>query len=542
MNFVVIKTNNKISILINNKKINYKHQHCILLGNIYNLDELYDFNDNINNSDKVLILYDKYKEKLFYKLNGEYIIVLIKDDNIIIVRDRMGSKQVYYSYINDAFICSNTLDYFIKNYKEIIHIDKQQVANYLNYLYIQEPYTIFKNIYKMKAGHYITYNRKIKEKKYYNLVKEYRKLNKKSNDFQESKKILEENLLKSIHNRIVNHKKIGIYLSSGIDSVLIASLTKKINKKIYTYTIGFYNSERNEATQAKEISKYLKTNHKEFYLSKDIGKNIVYELPKIYTEPFADPSIIPTVYLNKMVGNDADIILTGDGADQLFCGSSVYDNFKVLNRKLHNLVNYKILKKSSPKKILCSYTYNKNEQKEFYDIPSQSYYNLPFTMFQHQVKYMLFDLKSFLANRLLTKVSLAANYNNINIAHPYIDNEFITSAFRTKHKFKYYQKEKKYILKKILCDNIPQELINSKKTGFGIDIKKWIYDIFKDDIIKYSEPEVLIKQNIFSVDRIENKINKLKSGTLTRAESNIFFAYYIFQLWYQYHIEDLWKK
>ena len=544
MNFVVTKKNKNISVYINEKKVVYKNNYCIILGNICNIDELSKEYKSENNSDKIIELYELYQDELFKKLNGEYAILLIIKDKIIIVRDRLGSKQVYYADLDGTFVCSNTLDYFIKNYKKNLNIDKQQLANYLNYSYINEPYTIFKQIYKIKSGYYITYHKSITEEKYYDIFTEYKRLKNKINNFEKAKTQLTSNLIESIRKRTHNKEKIGISLSSGIDSVLITALTKKTKKEVHTYTLGFYDKERNEAKEAKEIAKYLKTNHHEIYLNQDTAKKIVYELPKIYSEPFGDPSIIPTIYLNKFVDKDVDIILTGDAADQLFCGSNIYSYFnplKIFIKEIYNSTIPVIFKKIPKRIIATAYEYLKSQQIQFYDIQSKSYYNLPKNRYKKQIKYMLFDIKTFLSNRLFTKVSMAANYNNIEVSHPFVDNDFIETTLKINHKFKYYKKQKKYILKQILSDNLSKELLNNKKSGFGIPLEKWLYTIFCDDIIKFSDPKSLEKQGIFSVKKLNKKIEKLKTQKLCQPETNILFSYYIFQLWYQHYIEDLWN-
>lgn len=543
-NIVVTKKDKKVKIYIDNKKINYKDKYCILIGNIYNIDELYDSKNNFSIEEKLLELYDKYKEKLFYKLSGEYAIIFIKDNNVTLVRDRIGSKQLYYGYLDNTFICSNTLEYFINNYKQYLTIDKQILSNYLCYCYIQEPNTIFQNIYKVNSGNYIIYkNNKILCNQYYNIVEHYLNNKEKIKNIKLSKQQLEDKLFTAITSRCNNAQNIGIFLSAGIDSTLIATLAKKTNKNIHTYTIGFNEKERNEADKARKISKYLNLQYHEFYLDHDTAKHIVYLLPKIYSEPFADPSIIPTFFLHQHVSKDLDIILTGDGADQLYCGSNIYcklNNYSYFKKNISVFLKKVIYQK---KQYLKWYENNKKYTTlMFSDISPNDYCNISLFHGKRQIKYMMFEIKSFLANRLFSKVSFSAIYNNINISHPFIDNDFVDTTFKIKYKYKYYKKEKKYILKDLLYDKIPQELLNNKKNGFGIPLKKWIYNIYKEDIIKLSNSKILKRQGLFPVSKIEQEIEKLKNETLSQDECTIMFSYYMFQLWYQYYIEDLWKE
>ena len=153
---------------------------------------------------------------------------------------------------------------------------------------------------------------------------------------------------------------------------------------------------------------------------------------------------------------------------------------------------------------------------------------------------MLNDIKTFLSCNLFYKVSNPANYYGLNLAHPFVDNIVVQKSLQIKHKFKYYQNITKYILKNIVYQKIPQSYLNQKKNGFGIPLEKYLYNIFYNDIIKFSNYEILKKQNLFDKQFLK-LLKKLQNKSLDRRECNIIFAYYIFQLWYQEYIEDLWR-
>ncbi len=540
MDFSVVKTDDKLKVYKDNKEIKLNKNNCFVIGNIYNLDALKKFSKNKSLEDKVISLYLEYKDKLFEKLNGEYLIILIIDEKVILAKDRMGSKQVYYAKFKNDFIISTSLKYFIENYKEKLVIDKKVLSNYLCYSYITEPKTIFKKVYKLSAGSYLVYDSKIKVKKYYNLIKEYRCNKNRINKEDVAENEILNSLMSSIKLRTKNKNNIGIFFSAGIDSTLIASLTKLIpDKSISTYTIGFLEEEKNEAKEAKKIAKYLKTNHHEVYLDKKLVDKIIKEIPKVYSEPMGDPSIIPTILLNQFVAKDLDIILTGDGADQLFCGSSAYDNqdFDSFFEKLINLKSYVFHKMASGSVFIG----RKRQTMDFVDIKPKSYCNVFSLNPNSRIRYMLYDIKTFLASRLFGKVDFPSRYYGVMLAHPFVDNDVVEKTLMLNQKFKYNKKEKKYILKKILYKNIPGEMLNHNKKGFGIPTTKWLYEIFKDDIIKLSNSKIIEKQGLFSVKKINNEIKRLKNKELGAKESYIMFSYYMFQLWYKEYIEDLWN-
>ena len=288
--------------------------------------------------------------------------------------------------------------------------------------------------------------------------------------------------------------------------------------------------ERNEAIDASKNAKYFNTIHHEFYMKHEDVIDVTNNAFKIYSEPFSDPSMIPILFLNKMVDKDVDVILTGEGADQLFLGSDMYDAFSLFRYIV------RFLKK---KKTLSLYWKFRYAALNFLNVKSEVYPCIPDIKEKEQIKYMLFDIKTFLSTRLFTKVGVPANYYNYFIAHPFVDNECVEDALKMKNKFKYNKNCKKYILKKILCKYLKS--FKRKKKGFGIPLKKYLKNIFIEDIIKYSTKEALEKQNIFDYNLIQTQILKLKNDEIKKGECNVMFSYYMFQLWYKEYIEDVFK-
>ncbi len=534
------------NLYINNKKVDIQKSYCFIIGNIYNLDDLYKFEKKQKSEEKILKLYELYQEKIFKKFNGEYALILIIKGKIILVRDRLGSKNLYYYQNKEEFICTNNLANIIKRYQKQLVIDKQQLANFLTYNYVIPPYTLIKNVYKIEAGCYIFYNDKLKKKKYYDMEKEYIFNYDKIKMEDKALQKIELELLNSLKLRINNHNKIAVFFSAGIDSTLITKLLTKLDlKNINTYTIGFYDEDRNEAVNAKKIAKYLKVNYHEYYLSEKDVMNLIPKIPTIYADLISDPSIIPMIFLNnKIKDEDIDVYLTGDGADQLYCGSNIYDTFYLKNKIkiiLKYLANVFKGKKYSYQEIKDLYRLGLGREKIVYELVNnkiQSYNFVDTKKIDSQINFMLNDIKTFMSNRLFTKLSSPANYYNLHIAHPFVDNDFIKTTFRLSHNFKYRNGKKKYILKKLLFQNIPENMINNTKKGFGIPLNKWIYTLFKDDIKKYSKDYDLNKQNLFNINNIKKLITKLDNKRLNNKEIQVLFSYYMFQLWYYTYFDN----
>lgn len=558
-------------------KINLKDEDCKCIesedllifvdGEIENKEEIVknlNLQSSYNNSDVNLLkkLYKKYNEEFIDKIEGFFAIIVYdkKENKLILVRDKIGVKQLYF-YIKGDFIC------FASELKDIMSypsfekkINYSALSMYFRYTYINPPNTIFENTYKLEHGHYVVYkDGKIQNKTYWDGIEKYNILSNDSvKNFNEAKEQL-ENLIEGYLEKIIkNNENVGIYLSGGIDSSLVSAICSKISKKpINTFSIGFYEKERNEAEKAKKIAEYLGTNHHELYISERELVNTIKKIPEYYDEPFSDASEIPTVILNEFARkNNIKIAITGDGADQLFCGSTVYDKMHKIERayKFLNPFNINLkTKKFLGKKLLRIYANNNKKNQTQTDIILKEYY---FTgLFKDigekrynfedrienkswQVKRMILDVNTFLADRINTKTNRASNANGIYIKSPFLSNKVIEYSFKIPQKFKYYKKEKKYILKQILYNYIPKELLYKRKKGFGIPIKKWLTTYLYEDLIKVSNKEFIERQNIFDYKVLNRLLKKLKTENEKHDLHQILWDFYMFQLWYIKYVEN----
>ena len=254
--------------------------------------------------------------------------------------------------------------------------------------------------------------------------------------------------------------------------------------------------------------------------------------------------------------NNIKIAITGDGADQLFCGSKIYDIVYIIEKiyKIFNPLNLNI----SQKKILgknLRYIYSNNDKKnqtqvdiihkEYYlsglfNDAGEKRYNIEDKINNKswQVKRMIVDLNTFLTDGINTKMNRPSNSNKIDIKGSFLSNSLIEYSFRIPQKFKYYKKEKKYILKQILYNYVPKNLLNKKKKGFGIPLRKWITTYIYDDLMKVSNEEFIKRQNIFNYDKLCKIEKKVKNRNSKRVINQILWDFYMFQLWYIKYIGD----
>jgi len=523
-------------------------------GEIYNYKKLkkeIDNNFNFQNKWKstsdtevLLNLVQFYGfDKAIKKIKGMYAFSIWDKEKecLYLVRDRVGEKPLYYGFINNDFVFTSELKslYLYPGYKR--ELDNSSIKQLIDKGYICSPRSIDKNFKKINPGTYLKKekNNEIKIIRYWDKDSQY--INE-VNDYKNSAKIENkvENLLNnSLSDQLFADVPVGVFLSGGIDSSLITALISKYhNNKIKTFTIGFKEAEHNEANQAKLISKYLKTDHNEFYLDSKIALDIIPNLSDIYCEPFGDSSQIPTKIVSNIAKQNVSVAISGDGGDELFGGYNRYTQaqkffriIKYLPKDIRKILSFLMLN-LKPKNTLqlykiISFFLNKNYKlNDFNDkilkigrvLLSESYdeyYNnvtsnihiygnifnkkINFakqTITINSIEEMLSnDFNYYLPDDILCKVDRASMSESLETRSPYLDDELVSFATNIPLNYKINNRENKIPLKNILRKYLPEELVIKQKKGFGIPLNSWL----RSDLRPWAE-ELLSKNNINKTD------------------------------------------
>jgi len=305
-------------------------------GEVYNFKDIrneliklgYTF---ISESDTEVILY-AYKAwgmACLDKFIGMFAFSLLDKlkNKVFLVRDRAGVKPLYYYARGGDFLFASELKSFHEHADFHKQLHKDVLPYYFQFGYIPAPYTIFKNTHKLEPGHYLVYdlqNQGFETVKYWDVDACYAQEKFDTNE-AEILGDLEELLTDAVDLRMVSDVPVGVFLSGGYDSSLVtALLAKNHNRKLHTFTVGFYEKKYNEAEHAKAIAKHFNTEHTEFYVSKKELLGKVESLPFYYDEPFGDSSAIPTMLVAELARKDVTVALSADGGDEAFCGYSKY--------------------------------------------------------------------------------------------------------------------------------------------------------------------------------------------------------------------------
>lgn len=559
------------------------HTIIVYNGEVYNFIELkkeleikgYSFKSNCD-TEVILYLYLEHGKEFLKLLNGMFAIAIVDTlkQELILARDRIGKKPLYYYVGSDEIVFASELKPIMKYPTFRKDIRTELISSYLVHKSIASPDTIFKNTYKVEPGQIITWKSgTIIKEMYWNLLEVFNSNRAKIiTDYTEAKLGLEKLLYDSIEKRLIADVPIGTFLSGGIDSTIVSAIAKNIVKgPLKTFTIGFTSKEENEAQYAKEISKYLGTDHTEIYVTENELFEQVRDLVKYYDEPFSDSSQIPTMLVSKLAKEDVSVVLSGDGGDELFCGYEDYD-WILWTQRLDGIgeLGYKFINLPGIRKINVidwmperagAFLNNRdtNRKIQLFDDIREVYtkkmvkgesvsskyayeteiHKLSCIEKEWQTQRMLLDMRYYLADEVLVKTDRASMKYSLEVRCPIIDYRIIEYSFMIPHKYKYCKGNKKYILKDIAYAHVPRELLDRPKKGFGVPLTRWLRHDLHDELIRYADFDILERQGIFEGNMIHEFIKKLSLSD-SWIYSSVLWGFFVFQMWYQEWIEDLW--
>ncbi|MBT7622987.1 MAG: asparagine synthase (glutamine-hydrolyzing), partial [Flavobacteriaceae bacterium] len=537
-------THNRLSILDVSKTGSqpmHSNRYVICFnGEIYNHLELRkklqtekNFNDFNGTSDTETILncfeFFGVRSSLQY-MEGMFALVLYDKlkNELILARDRFGEKPLYYGINNKNFYFSSELKALKAHPEFFPEINHDALSQFFKYSYIEAPQSIFKGIKKIMPGSFIKLSlnsdfKEIIEKKYWNIDTQV--LNSISNPFKGSEdeaiNELDIKLNKAVKSRMISDVPIGSFLSGGVDSSLVTALMQANSQnKVNTFSIGFNENYYDEAKYAKEISKHLNTNHNELYVNPSDLMDLIPSLPKIYDEPFADSSQLPTYLVSKLAAKKVKVCLSGDAGDEVFGGYNRYIQAgrftkspkffkKLLFNGLSNFSSSKVekiysflepilpqnLQSSNPvnhydkllsilscedewdiyNSLISTGTYKNKLKRDFnfFSNKEDSFNFLPdHVSFSNRM--MFTDTKTYLCGDILCKVDRAAMANSLETRIPFLDRELFNFIWTCPSKFKIKNGKGKNLLNKVLYKYVPKKLLDRPKMGFGVPIDNWL--------------------------------------------------------------------
>lgn len=450
-------------------------------------------------------------EKTLQATVGMFAIALWDkwEKQLTLARDRLGEKPLYWGWCGSTLLFGSELKALKAHPDFVSEIDRDALALLLQYNYIPAPYSIYKNIEKLSSGSYVQIQANdachtVEIKKYWDLKAVMQKgLDQPfQGDALEAANLLEQKLVQSISEQMLADVPLGAFLSGGVDSsTVVALMQSQSTKPIKTFAIGFNEPGYNEAEFAKEVARHLGTQHTELYVNAEEALSVIAKLPKVYCEPFADSSQIPTFLVMQMAKQHVTVALSGDAGDELFGGYNTYQMaakvWKSVSRLPHPLrkIATQVLGKiPTPQKILkLIYLLPAQNREEFYQL-LVTHWKIPtnvvkgaqtvstvFNTSNQWVKtddfeqwMMAIDTSQYMVDDILVKVDRAAMANSLETRVPMLDHRVVEFAWQLPLDYKIKNGIGKNILRDVLYKHVPRELIERPKQGFSIPLGKWL--------------------------------------------------------------------
>ena len=572
--------------------MSYKEYWICFNGEIYNYVEIkkelinlgHQFKSN-SDTEVVLHAYDEWGKDCLGKFIGMFAFLIIhtKTNRLFCARDRAGVKPFFYYFKDGLFLFSSELKSFHEHKGFNKKLNLSSVAAFMQYGNVPGSHCIFENCYKLKPGHYIELilnsqadlNQMFPKDQYvyWNVYDSYNKP-KLNLSFEEAKKQTEEILVDACKYRMVADVPVGVFLSGGYDSASVTALLQKDRSdNLKTFTISVPDIGLDEAPYAKEIAAYLGTNHTEINCSHKEAIDLIGDLPFYYDEPFADSSAIPTTLVSLAARKHVTVALSADAGDEVFAGYNRYDYIQRYGKKINSIPSFMrsaiafgmdkipsnyipilrnkynfhnryekvkgVLKNPSEEQIMLSLSQqftDKQIQRLFRFNPKTlktAYYSTELNRNHYSsLSYMMaVDYQTYLVDDILQKVDRATMTASLEGREPYLDHRLIEWAAQLPDEYKYHQGEKKYILKEILHQYIPKEMMDRPKMGFAIPIAEWLQKDLKELVEEFVDLNKIEQQGIFEVSYVEDIKKKFYSG---KKEYDVKLWYLLmFQMWYE---------
>ena len=493
-------------------------------------------------------------EKTLQKINGMFAISLfnLDENTLYLIRDRAGEKPLYYGIQNNLLLFGSELKIFKRHPDFKREVCRDALSKFIQINYIPSPLSIYKSVKKIPPGTYVKISLNdisaanksaLNPIRYWNLNIDNKINNLTHYDQNLYINQLDKLLHTSIERQMIGDVPLGLFLSGGIDSTLIASIMQKMSKdKIQTFTIGFNEKNYDESLFAKNIANFINTDHHLFMLDSRNLLEIIPNLPNIFDEPFADKAQLPAILLSKMAKSKVTVALSGDGGDELFAGYSRYTNNALLWRYIEktpsviiSFIKY-ILKMFNyiPDAILVNITsmlgklfsqgnINRNQlNRILYMLNSNSRIELNERSISHQLdlnnlllgdkknNFFNYDLVNnhkfsnyidemanidfniYLPDDILVKVDRSSMYSSLETRVPFLDYNIIEFAYNLPLSMKINGNQSKWILREVLKKYVPENLFNRPKAGFNVPIDQWLrgplrewtYDMLNSNKIK----------------------------------------------------------
>ncbi len=483
-----------------------------------------------SDTEVILQAYAAYGEDCVRHLRGMFAFAVWDSlkKHLFVARDRVGIKPIYYCADNGRFIFASEIKGILQHPDVRREMSPVAIDDYLTYGYVPGPKTIFKGIHKLLPGHTLTVSEEgVRGREYWDL------------DFGSTENLTEaeyaegllEKLRESVQIHLMSEVPLGAFLSGGVDSsAVVAIMAGLLDEPVTTASIGFGESGFDELAYARTVARQFGANSCERVVEADAVK-VIDSLMWYFDEPFADSSMVPTYYVCQVAREKVTVCLSGDGGDENFAGYRRY-RFDVLENRVRSVLPgafrrpvLGLLARMYPKADWLPQIFRAKALLGNLAVSAEEAYFRTMSRFSPEMKQLLYlsdfkrrvdgynpfsvvqahfarcqgldplsrvqyvDIKTYLADDILTKVDRASMAHSLEVRVPLLDHEVMEYAARIPARYKLCGTAGKVIFKKALRGLIPPKILDRPKMGFCIPLAVW----FRGQLKELFEERVLAK-------------------------------------------------
>jgi len=484
-----------------------------------------------------------------------------------LARDRIGEKPLYYGWTGGVFLFGSELKALRAHPRWQGTVDRNALTLMLRHGYVPGPHSIYEGIRKLRPGTMMTFDKDHRdglETSYWS-ARDYIREPSAGVAISDGEAVtgLDNVLHNVIRQQMISDVPLGAFLSGGIDSSVVVGIMQSVSARpVRTFTIGFEETEFNEAVYARAVAGHIGTDHTELYVTAREALDTIPNLPRLYDEPFADSSQVPTFLVAQLARRHVTVSLSGDGGDELFGGypryniaQAIWNSVRWLPQPMRSGLGRLLespspqqwdfalgkLRMALPKSVrtdangdrihkLAGYLRAENREEMYLGLVSQwqspediviggAELPTPLTSdssgrntWDPVTRLMYLDLISYLPDDILVKVDRATMAVSLESRAPFLDHRVAEYALGLPLSMKMRRGESKWILRRVLEKYVPAELFERPKMGFGVPIDRWLRGPLKQWAGDLLSPDRLEREGYLRADEITRKWNEHQTG------------------------------
>ena len=548
----ILNEDGSLVLLFNGEIYNYQElrEELIKAGHVFTTK---------TDSETILHGYEEYGKKILDRLRGMFAFIIWNKNTkeLFGARDIFGIKPFYYYKKGKEFMFGSEIKSFLSHPNFEKELDEDMIPLYLSYEYSPDERTIFKNVFKLPGAHCFTYkNGELKVERYYKI--EYKIEDDKSLEYWED--AITKEFTESVSMHQIADVEVGCFLSSGVDSSYVVKEISKGTKKVKTFSVGYEEEKYSELPYAQDFSNVIGVPNIANKVSADEFFDAVPEIQYYMDEPLPNPSEIPLFFLAKNARRYVKVVLSGEGADELFGGYPMYlagghfDHYshkvprpvrKVLGTVAKHCPNFKgknflVRGAMEPYQrfMRANYVFQSAERQKFLKRPiaskvpeeySKRYFDEVSNLDEPtQLQYV--DMHTWMIYDILLKADRMSMANSLELRVPFLDKKMLELSTRIPSRYRAANETTKIALRGAAIKQLPERTANKKKLGFPVPLNDWLREDKYYNKVKAAFQSD-IAEKFFVTSELMKLLDDHKSGKALNMQK--IWSFYTFILWYE---------